>query len=86
LSTVERIPLADIQAAMKWYANNAYSGQFVPIIECGRTFRDKYTKILAAIERDKRTNPDTQPDDDVDVGTIGRNYKGSELTKDDDSE
>jgi hypothetical protein len=86
LSTVERTPLADIQAAMKWYANNAYSGQFVPIVECGRTFRDKYTKILAAIERDKRTNPNIQPDDDVDVGTIGRNYKGSELTKDDDSE
>jgi hypothetical protein len=50
--TVAKVPLADIQAAMKWYVNNAYSSRFVPIIECGMTFRDKYAKLLAAIERD----------------------------------
>jgi len=83
LFTVEKVPLADIQCAMKWYINNAYSNQFVPIIECGMTFRDKYTKILAAMERDKGTPSATQhtSDDDDMPGYKG---KGSELTFDEE--
>jgi hypothetical protein len=68
LSTVEKISFDRARLAMKWYEKNQ-SGRFTPVVECGRSFRDKFLRIEAAMERDKNTpsaqsNPPPQLDAD----------------------
>jgi hypothetical protein len=68
LSTVEKISFDRVLLAMKWYEKNQ-SGRFTPVVECGRSFRDKFLRIEAAMERDKNTpsvhsNPPPQLDND----------------------
>ena len=49
-----------IERALTWYSENV-GGDFVPDIECGKTFREKFGKIESAI---KRATPKQETDND----------------------
>jgi hypothetical protein len=54
--TSEKVPHARVDAALHWYWKNA-GGQYVPVIESGKSFRDKFVKLEAAMERGSSTGP-----------------------------
>ena len=41
-----------IEKALDWYKINI-GGEYIPVIESGQSFKDKFSKLEAAIERDK---------------------------------
>jgi hypothetical protein len=41
---------------LQWYAV-AVGGEFIPVVESGKAFREKYVKLLAAIDRENRPKP-----------------------------
>lgn len=52
LSESNKIKRERIAKALKWYSNNA-GRQYVPVIESGASFRSKFLRLEAAMERDK---------------------------------
>jgi hypothetical protein len=51
LSTVEKVSFDRILSAMKWYSHNI-TGQYIPVIQCGKSFREKFGRLEAAMERE----------------------------------
>ena len=52
--TSERVGHERVDAALRWYWKNA-GGEYVPVIESGKSFRDKFAKLEAAMERGTNT-------------------------------
>ena len=52
LCTTSKINPLRVQRALKWYADHV-GGQYIPVIECGQTLREKFLKLEQAIEREK---------------------------------
>lgn len=46
------VSIARMKDALDWYAENV-GGQYIPVIESGRSFREKFVKLEAAIDRQK---------------------------------
>ena len=87
LSTVEKVPLDRIKDAMRWYAeNHGEQGQYSLVIECGSSFREKFARLEKAMNRDNGIGSTIRQSSDLDVGSTGRNYKRSELTKEDNED
>ena len=51
LNKTDGISLDRISKALSWYADNI-GGEFIPVIESGRSLRSKFLKLESAIERD----------------------------------
>jgi len=51
LNEQEGVSKHRMTAALKWYRDHV-GGQYVPVIESGKSFRDKFVKIEAAMQRD----------------------------------
>lgn len=49
-------PTADIAAVLAWYTGNI-GKEYTPVAICGKSFRMKYPKLKAAMDRDSRENP-----------------------------
>lgn len=47
-----KIPYERVEAALQWYRKNI-GGQYIPVIESGRSLREKFFKLEAAMDRDK---------------------------------
>lgn len=52
LEEKDKVSYERIEKSMDWYERGAY-GDYVPVIESGESFRDKFLKLEAAIERDE---------------------------------
>lgn len=53
--TSEKVGKDRVEKALMWYRKNV-GGEYIPVIESGKSLRDKFTKLEAAIERDKPRN------------------------------
>ena len=51
LNEQEGVSKHRMTAALKWYRDHV-GGQYVPVVESGKSFRDKFVKIEAAMQRD----------------------------------
>lgn len=60
LHTVDGVQPDRISAALDWYENH-YGDDYVPVIESGKSLRDKFLKLEAAIERGKKTFKSSKP-------------------------
>lgn len=58
LHTADGVSLDRIEDALLWYEKN-HGGDYVPVIESGKSFRDKFIKLENAIERGKRPRRNT---------------------------
>jgi hypothetical protein len=62
-----------IQSALDWYADNI-GGQYVPVIECGHSLRNKFGKLEDAIKRGNGNGK--SPKSEVNYTTdVGEGYK-----------
>jgi len=50
----DKLQIEKIYSVLSWYEKN-WMNQYVPVIESACSFREKWTKILNAIDRDKKT-------------------------------
>jgi len=57
LHELDQVPKKQIRAVLNWYCHNI-RGEYVPVVQSGKSFRDKYDKLLAALERRKDQKPD----------------------------
>jgi hypothetical protein len=46
-----------VDNVLEWYAEHIGSGPFVPVAHCAKTFRDKFLKIEAQMEKDYAKSP-----------------------------
>jgi hypothetical protein len=53
LHTKDGVKKNTIRKALTWYKNNI-GGEYVPDIRSGKSFRDKFDKLVAAMERDEK--------------------------------
>lgn len=51
LDTVNKVNSTRQKEVLKWY-KKAIGGKYVPVVESGKTFRDKFTKLEDAMSRD----------------------------------
>lgn len=59
LVTENQIPIKRVTTALEWYKENI-GGNYVPVIESGKSLREKFLKLEAAIKRDD-TPEETKP-------------------------
>lgn len=52
LCTIDGVSEERVQTALDWYQIH-HADDYVPVIESGKTLREKFTRLEAAIERDK---------------------------------
>lgn len=50
--TSEKVGKDRVEKALMWYRKNV-GGEYIPVIESGKSLRDKFTKLEAAMERSK---------------------------------
>lgn len=50
---IEKVGKDRVEVALTWYRKHV-GGEYVPVIESGKSFRDKFMKLEAAIERSKK--------------------------------
>lgn len=51
LHTQEGVDIERIESVLNFYKEKAYTNQYIPIAECGKTFRDKFVRIESSMER-----------------------------------
>jgi len=69
-----------VQQMLEWYRKNI-GGQYIPVIESGQSLRNKFLKLEAAMERQKRFTP-SEPDSIIAHGRRWyRNEDGKYRTK-----
>lgn len=52
--TIDKIPKERIINALDWYSKNI-GGEYIPVIQSGSSFREKYTKLENAMKKKKNT-------------------------------
>ena len=65
LADIDGVDYARQHAALAWYGEH-HTDAYVPVIECGLAWRDKYPKLAAAMERDRKQAPEPAPITEVD--------------------
>ena len=63
LNKTDGVSLDRISEALSWYADNI-GGEFIPVIESGRSLRSKFLKLESAIKRDSVEKEHDLPDFD----------------------
>ena len=53
LNQQEKVPINRIDAALNWYENNV-GGDYVPVVESGASFREKFTRLEDAMKRQNK--------------------------------
>ena len=53
LSEISSVDIQRIKESLKWYKKNI-GGQYIPVIESGKSLRDKFIKLEAAMERQNK--------------------------------
>ena len=73
----ENVSTDRIQNILDWYAGAA-GGDYIPIVESGKAFREKFTKLESAMQRSKKPKSQTQNNITIGTGTnSGYQYKKS---------
>jgi hypothetical protein len=70
LCTIDGVELTRQETVLDWYANNI-GGQYTPLAESGRSWRDKFIRIESAMQRSQVPNKDKP--------SIQNAYKGKEV-------
>ena len=55
LDTINKVDISRQKAALKWY-KKAVGGEYIPVVESGKSFREKFTKLEDAMNRKDFTN------------------------------
>lgn len=64
LVETEGVNIQRVQRVMLWYDKNAF-GEFVPVAESGKTFREKFTRLEAAMDRQQKDHVDRSAIDEA---------------------
>jgi len=55
LDTINKVDISRQKAALKWY-KKAVGGEYIPVVESGKSFREKFTKLEDAMNRKDFSN------------------------------
>lgn len=56
LHTVNKVDITRQKQVLKWY-KTAIGGEFIPVVESGKAFRDKFIKLESAMNREQKIVP-----------------------------
>ena len=63
LASIERVSPARMKKALEWYAENI-GGPYIPVVESGASFREKFLRIEAQMERLTEAECQEEPEDE----------------------